>query len=772
MDSRSLRLPFCLSSSKSSYTSSSRASSSSSSSSSSAGSRWLYSRETLPHLDHFPRVSSTYKADVDQKSSRLPSSSRDYSSSDSRNSWKPLTSSTRSYERPWAESLLSSRTKLTDPEENFGRSSLLPRTDDGDNKRAKLTYSSRGLYSNTPSTSQTGSTYSSSGFNNARGIKEKPSESSWTSSHFLSRSSPFRSKPLLPNREVETPNEPGLSELRDGRARFQELKSLYHTSDRLTSTYAQGARPKDSAYSSCSFTAERERSPGGHVASTSSAHRFSTPRDYNSRPSTRVLNASSSYAPFQEQPSSRRRETPLPSTATSDGGDRQRRTSTRHLLSRLLFSPRSSQDSSSSSSSSSSGPSVDDDSLSLESDEGAGTDAEPASHGTGTRQCRADLSPIWEDKNCGVAGARVASPREPQVMSREAASDGNSRLSSSLRSRCSPLLSRLQRHARGVGAQSSAGQSRPQHLLRRWDNREPRVPQNDDEDEDDDEDEEEQGAVGLNHYTSHRRQEELPHVEETLAGLAQRRRGDPLQNESTRPQVGPERTLDVAGSKQEKLRIIKERLLLEDSDEDEGDLCRICQMAEVSASNPLIQPCRCTGSLQYVHQDCIKRWLCSKLGSATNMEAITTCELCKEKLRLNIDNFDIQQLYRTHAQFKYDDFISRGVQLVVLLHLFEQRFADVLGAIDTARSFNLIFSRKVSARNKTTDLLLTSLTRTTTWTRNTDHDNLLAGNGKLLKNFFHILDIVAVGRNCPIFKIAVCEIRELARTSVNLAKKR
>lgn len=57
------------------------------------------------------------------------------------------------------------------------------------------------------------------------------------------------------------------------------------------------------------------------------------------------------------------------------------------------------------------------------------------------------------------------------------------------------------------------------------------------------------------------------------------------------------------------------RLLLEDSDEEEGDLCRICQMGEESASNPLIQPCRCAGSLQYVHQECIKRWLCSKISS-------------------------------------------------------------------------------------------------------------------------------------------------------------
>lgn len=37
----------------------------------------------------------------------------------------------------------------------------------------------------------------------------------------------------------------------------------------------------------------------------------------------------------------------------------------------------------------------------------------------------------------------------------------------------------------------------------------------------------------------------------------------------------------------------------------------------------------------------------------TNLEAIATCELCKEKLRLNIDNFDIQELYKTHVQVSH-----------------------------------------------------------------------------------------------------------------------
>lgn len=94
---------------------------------------------------------------------------------------------------------------------------------------------------------------------------------------------------------------------------------------------------------------------------------------------------------------------------------------------------------------------------------------------------------------------------------------------------------------------------------------------------------------------------------------------------------------------------IKESLLLEDSEEEEGDLCRICQMAAASSSNLLIEPCKCTGSLQYVHQECMKKWLQAKINSGSSLEAVTTCELCKEKLQLNLEDFDIHELHRAHA---------------------------------------------------------------------------------------------------------------------------
>ncbi|XP_073320171.1 E3 ubiquitin-protein ligase MARCHF7 isoform X2 [Pagrus major] len=755
MDSRSRRLPFCLPSSRSSYTSSPAVSSSS------LGSSRLYSRETSLNNDRFPRASSAYKADLEQQNSRLLRSSRDYTSSDSHStSWKlpsSLTSSSRSYDRPWAESSLSSRSKLTDSEGRLGmRSVLLNATDDGDTKRAKLSYSNRGLYSRTPSTSVTGSTYSSNGLSSGRGTGEKQNDtydSSWSSRRLLSRSSSSSStKPLSSRRELETKTEPSLSGLGEGRMRTPGLASSLYQTDRVTSTYAQGARPKETAYtpsfSSSSYASTaRESSLNRHLSSSTSHRSPPLARDFSNRTASRFLNGSSSLRSSQEQSrnpesstninssySSRTSwsttplavsEATLPTRLIPEGGEPEGRRSTRHFLSRL-FSRRSSQDSSSGSSSV---RSLDDDSPStggesVDSDEGTRMpSAEPGTGGSeatlsGLRNRRADLAPIRENNSdgycSGPAQSRPSLWREPGVGSTNntssAGGSSSSWLSSSLRGRCPPLLSRLRRHVRDESAQSAAGleegYSRPQHLLRRWDNLEHKASQDDDDDEEDEEDEDEEekedGAVGLEAFgaghTCRLEDEALPELEDASVGFSPRRRVGVYENISVSrgPLSGVESQLDeqrekpVSSRDQEKLRKIKERLLLEDSDEEEGDLCRICQMGEESASNPLIQPCRCTGSLQYVHQDCIKRWLRSKIGSGTNLEGITTCELCKEKLRLNIDNFDIQELYRTHVQSEYDEFISSGLYLVVLLHFCEQRFSDVLGAVDAAGLFNLV----------------------------------------------------------------------------------
>lgn len=44
------------------------------------------------------------------------------------------------------------------------------------------------------------------------------------------------------------------------------------------------------------------------------------------------------------------------------------------------------------------------------------------------------------------------------------------------------------------------------------------------------------------------------------------------------------------------------------SDDEEADCCRICRCSG-TPDNQLFYPCRCSGSIKYVHQSCLQAWL-------------------------------------------------------------------------------------------------------------------------------------------------------------------
>ncbi|GJZ15969.1 probable E3 ubiquitin ligase SUD1 isoform X2 [Tanacetum coccineum] len=58
----------------------------------------------------------------------------------------------------------------------------------------------------------------------------------------------------------------------------------------------------------------------------------------------------------------------------------------------------------------------------------------------------------------------------------------------------------------------------------------------------------------------------------------------------------------------------------EDEEDEEGDVCRICRNIGED-DNPLRYPCACSGSIKFVHQDCLLQWL--------NHSNATHCEVCK-----------------------------------------------------------------------------------------------------------------------------------------------
>ncbi|KAM4844263.1 putative E3 ubiquitin-protein ligase MARCHF10 isoform 2-T3 [Thomomys bottae] len=128
----------------------------------------------------------------------------------------------------------------------------------------------------------------------------------------------------------------------------------------------------------------------------------------------------------------------------------------------------------------------------------------------------------------------------------------------------------------------------------------------------------------------------------------------------------------------EKLKKLQESLLEEDS-EEEGDLCRICQIAGGSPTNPLLEPCGCVGSLQFVHQECLKKWLKVKITSGADLGTVKTCEMCKQGLLVDLDDFNMTEFYQKHQQSRaQNELMNSGLYLVLLLHLYEQRFAELM----------------------------------------------------------------------------------------------
>ncbi|XP_056134478.1 E3 ubiquitin-protein ligase MARCH7 isoform X2 [Lampris incognitus] len=752
MDSRSGRPPFSMSSSRSSYTSTS------SYTSSSLGASRLYGRERVLSSDFFPRA-STVKSEADYQSYPYRSSPREDASSDSRSSsWRlpsPLTTSSRSYDRPWADSPLSGRSKLNDSERRLGTYSGLNATDDGDSKRAKLSFGNRGAYSKTPSTTVNGSSYSGSRLSGGTGVGEKRTDtwldSSWRSCRLLSRSSSstagsLEPESLLSRRKLETRHEPSPSGQGESRIRSPGLASALYQPGRLTSTYAQGARPKDTLYSSFSSapSSSRESSVNGLVSSASTTSHYQSSqsarelgirtttahsRTVSSQESPKSTSAISSSSSRFVSPMPRQDTNRLPPQAVSEQPllrqipeEPEGRRSTRRLLSRL-FSRRSSHDSSSGSSSvqqSSIGSTFESQPATGEAannEEGARiSSVEPDTRGSEAVQGLAHLGPhrgelpILED---GQGESQPSALIQPSQDSRRLlSSNSNSRsagrsssnwLSSSLRNRYTPFFSR---HVRDESSPPATGliDGCLRHLRRQDD---PNYKASDDSEDEDDEVLESVEVPGPSGPGIIRVQPMQPNATEIGIAVLPTPRGRLYEDIVAVDSEIPEEKKPVPSRDPERLCKIQESLLLEDSDEEEGDLCRICQMGEESASNPLIEPCRCTGSLQYVHQECIKKWLHSKISSGTSLESITKCELCKEKLHLNIDNFDVNELYRTHMQSDYE-FISSGLYLVVLLHLCEQRFSDVLGAANEAG----VLVRKGLRRKAggTTGHLSTSLT--------------------------------------------------------------
>lgn len=63
-------------------------------------------------------------------------------------------------------------------------------------------------------------------------------------------------------------------------------------------------------------------------------------------------------------------------------------------------------------------------------------------------------------------------------------------------------------------------------------------------------------------------------------------------------------------------------------------MCWFCWLESDSESNPMVTPCKCDGSVKYIHFECLKKWLENKMSSKSSDSHHTLswkqfeCELC------------------------------------------------------------------------------------------------------------------------------------------------
>ena len=73
----------------------------------------------------------------------------------------------------------------------------------------------------------------------------------------------------------------------------------------------------------------------------------------------------------------------------------------------------------------------------------------------------------------------------------------------------------------------------------------------------------------------------------------------------------------------------------ESSKRSHNPLCRICLSEEYGEANPLFSPCKCKGTMKFIHIKCLQEWLNSKKVQKDSENVKTffwkslDCELCK-----------------------------------------------------------------------------------------------------------------------------------------------
>ena len=143
-------------------------------------------------------------------------------------------------------------------------------------------------------------------------------------------------------------------------------------------------------------------------------------------------------------------------------------------------------------------------------------------------------------------------------------------------------------------------------------------------------------------------------------------------------------------------------------------VCRICLMEDNEVDNPLFAPCKCAGSMRFIHHQCLKTWFANK-RVMKQTQIVTTffwknleCELCKTaypyetrsldgKKMLNIIEYDTPQ-----SQYGEDVYY-------IVLESISSNTSKVIHVVNMRNTVQLFIGRGHDAHVRVTDISVSRL---------------------------------------------------------------
>lgn len=85
-----------------------------------------------------------------------------------------------------------------------------------------------------------------------------------------------------------------------------------------------------------------------------------------------------------------------------------------------------------------------------------------------------------------------------------------------------------------------------------------------------------------------------------------------------------------------------------------SEICRVCLCNDNEPSNPLINPCMCSGSVKYIHLQCLKQWFDLTMEETTTENCLiqswvsSNCDICKHNYPMTVSDSEKEvELFKT-----------------------------------------------------------------------------------------------------------------------------